>query len=219
MTDTLPLAKVKAVYDELGRWQDTQAFYEQPAKEALIAHAEFEAATSVLEIGGGTGRFAEQLLDGPLPPEARYHGLELSTTMVALSRERLARFGERATVEPTSGRPPFDVAANAMDRVVVNYVFDLLSPEDTRALLDEAQRVLRPGGRLCVASLTEGRGPVTRLVSRAWTKLFQVAPLAVGGCRPVELAGPLRERGWTLAHRAPVPAWGLTSEVVVAAPP
>ncbi len=218
MSDTLSLAKVKAVYDEVGIWQDTQGIYEQAAKADLIAHAEFESARRVLEIGGGTGRFAERLLADHLSPDGYYHGLELSPTMVALSRERLERFGARATVERTEGTPPFEVEANAFDRVVANYVFDLLSPADGHALIGEARRVLRPEGRLCIASLTRGRSWLGRLISGGWTRLFRRAPAFVGGCRPIELADVLATGDWTVVHQNVVRAWGVPSEVWVVAP-
>lgn len=58
----LSRAQVKLFYDRLGARQDWQAFYEDPAAEELIAHAEFEKAKLVFEFGCGTGRFAERIL-------------------------------------------------------------------------------------------------------------------------------------------------------------
>jgi ubiquinone/menaquinone biosynthesis C-methylase UbiE len=218
--DETPLsrAEIKQMYDEVGIWQDTQGFYERPAKADLIAHADFASAASVVEIGCGTGRFAVRLLDEHLPPEAHYHGLDLSITMVALSRQRLERFGARATVAPTEGTPPFDVEPNAADRVVVNYVFDLLPAADVRAMLDEAHRVLRPGGRLCIANLTRGRSGIGRLVSGGWARLFRLSPAFVGGCRPVELGEMLEGGDWSIRYQNVVRSWGVPSEVWVAAP-
>lgn len=214
----LSRAEIKQIYDEIGAWQDTQGFYEQPAKADLIAHAEFESAGCVAEVGCGTGRFAEILLEEHLPPDACYRGLELSTTMVALSRRRLERFGDRVSVRQTDGAPPFNVKKDAADRFVANYVLDLLPAGDIRAMLDEAHRLLRSGGRLCLASLTHGATPLTRLVSRMWTRLHAVAPACVGGCRPVDLGEHLNSDQWAITHRNVISAWGVSSEVVVARP-
>jgi cyclopropane fatty-acyl-phospholipid synthase-like methyltransferase len=46
----------------------------------------------------------------------------------------------------TVGGAPIGEPAAAYDRFVSNYVFDLLSEEDIRAVIAEAYRVLRPGG-------------------------------------------------------------------------
>lgn len=42
----------------------------------------FETATHVFELGCGTGRFAERLLERHLPATARYKGIDLGPTMV-----------------------------------------------------------------------------------------------------------------------------------------
>lgn len=214
----LSRAEIKQIYDEIGAWLDTQGFYEEPAKADLIAHADFESAERVVEIGCGTGRFAEILLEEHLPFDARYRGLELSTTMVALSRRRLKRFDNRAVVHQTDGAPPFDGEKNSADRVVANYVMDLLPSEDIRAMLDEAHCLLRPGGRLCLASLTHGPTFTTQLVSRMWIRLHAMAPAFVGGCRPIELREYLNPNRWTIVHQNVITAWGVSSEVIVATP-
>src|SRR5271157_5204312 len=61
-------------YDRFGSRQDTQGFYENPAFDDLVKHADFEHARSVLEFGCGTGSFARRLLETVVPADARYIG-------------------------------------------------------------------------------------------------------------------------------------------------
>jgi 16S rRNA A1518/A1519 N6-dimethyltransferase RsmA/KsgA/DIM1 with predicted DNA glycosylase/AP lyase activity len=49
-------------YNCFGSKQDLQAFYENPAISDLLAHADFEHARSVFELGFGTGTLAQRLL-------------------------------------------------------------------------------------------------------------------------------------------------------------
>jgi len=210
--------EVEAVYDRIGAWQDTQSFYEAPALDALIAHGEFEEAGAIFEVGSGTGRFAEWLLRDHCPSDARYEGVDLSGTMVEIARERLASFGDRAAVRQTDGRLTFDRPAGSQDRVVATYLLDLLSPDDARTLIDEAHRLLSPDGRLCLAGLTWGRGPLSRLVSRGWAAVHALRPGWVGGCRPMEARSLLRDGHWREEHHSVVTAWGVPSEVLVATP-
>lgn len=211
-------AEAAAVYDRIGRAQDTQAFYEDAAVDTLIAHGDFGAAQSIFEIGCGTGRVAERLLRDHCPDGARYRGVDVSTTMVDLARERLAAYADRATVTTTDGACVYESPTASHDRVLATYVFDLLSPAAIQAGLAEVRRMLRPDGRLCVAGLTWGTRPVGRVVSTAWAALHRVRPHWVGGCRPLRLRRHLAPKQWAVQHHETVQAWGVPSEVLVATP-
>jgi len=207
--------EVRSFYDRFGTRQDRQGFYEDPATRDLIAHAAFEQATRVFELGCGTGRFAAALLAQHLVETATYTGCDVSATMVGLARGRLAQFGARAQVHLTDGSPHIAAPDAACDRLVSNYVLDLLPAEDIARLLAEAHRVLTPDGRLCLVSLTHGATRVSRFVSSAWAAVHRVRPALVGGCRPIELLDLLAERDWTVEYQHVVISFGIPSEVLV----
>lgn len=190
---------LQAHYDALGAGQDAEAWYEDPAFDDLCARCDFEEARNVLEIGCGTGRFAERLLADHLSPDAQYIGVDLSAVMVGLTRERLARFGPRCRVvqaDAVAGLPLVDGGA---DRIVATFVFDLFSREETRKVLENAARGLAPDGLLCAASLDQGQGPAQRLRALGWRLVRAIAPLKVGGCRPVTLPDTLGPQ-WDVVH-------------------
>lgn len=213
---TLDHAQARSFYDRLGARQDSQGFYEDRATRHVTLHGDFPRARRVLEFGCGTGRFAETLLDAHLPPDARYEGLDLSGTMVGLARERLARFGDRARVEQTDGSPAIARPDASFDRFVSNYVLDLLSEADIERVVSEAWRLLEPGGRLCLVSLTQGVTPLSRLVMAGWRRLQALSPKLVGGCRPVRLPDFVREPAWKIEYHEVVVAFGIPSEVLIA---
>jgi SAM-dependent methyltransferase len=208
--------QARRVYDRIGRAQDWQRFYEDAATTELEAHAAFNAARAVVELGCGTGRFAAGLLARVLPPDGTYLGVDLSPRMVGLASARLRPWAHRAHVALVDGEEPVPVADGAVDRFVANYVFDLLGPEATRDALDEARRVLAPGGLLCATGLTHGEHGLAQFVSRAWWNVWTRWPLLVGGCRPISLADALGPTEWEIRSRRVVVAWGIPSEVVVA---
>ena len=78
--------------------------------------------------------------------------------------------------------------------------------------------MLSPGGLLCTAGLTFGESGIARFVSRAWTGVWARRPELVGGCRPVRLVDALDPSQWDVHHRGTVVAWGIASEIVIAAP-
>lgn len=214
---TLTPEEAGRVYDRIGRFQDWQGFYEAPAARELEAQAAFESSGAVFELGCGTGAYAQRLLDGPLPSEAVYRGVDVSSKMVGLASGRLRRFGERAGVELVSGRPPLPGPDHSFDRFLAIYVFDLLSVELAAGLLDEAHRLLTGDGLLCLVGLAQGETKTARAVSSLWEALWRRSPSLVGGCRPIDVSGLLDDR-WQLAHVQTVTAWAITSQVVVAQP-
>ncbi len=212
----LSYQQARAFYDRLGSKLDWQAFYEDPATEELVSHARFEEARSICEFGCGTGRFAEHLLRRHLPATASYIGIDVSSTMVNLARHRLGRFGSRIEVRLTEGEPKIETDANSYDRFVCNYVLDLLSVSDIRAVLAEADRVLVQGGLLALTSLTYGPTPTSRLVERVWTAVHSFRPALLGGCRPIALVQFLPQSTWAMHFNKVITRFGIASEVVVA---
>jgi len=213
---TLSHEEARRVYDRIGARQDTQAFYEDVATGAVIRLGEFASAESVFEFGCGTGRFAHTLLRDHLGPSATYRAVDQSPRMAGLTTRRLADFGDRIQVVLTDGRPPTSEGSACFDRFVSNYVFDLLSEDDIAAVISEAHRILRPGGLLCLSSLSPGHGSLSRAVIGVWSFLHRLNPKLVAGCRPIELPGFLDEASWQLRHHQTLQPFGLPSEVVLA---
>lgn len=214
---TLSRPALRRIYDRVGRWQDTQSVYETPALDALVANAPFGTMHALFELGCGTGRLAARLLRNHLPSNARYVGVDLSATMTRHARHRLVPFSPRASVRHTDGRLRFPDPGNAFDGVLATYVLDLLPPNDIQTMLDEAHRLLRPDGRLCLAGLTHGQALVSRGASALWSAVHQIAPALVGGCRPLDSRPFLQADGrWHVEHHDIVTGAGIPSEVVVA---
>ncbi len=212
---TLTYDEARAFYDRFGSKQDWQRFYEDAAVNELLEHMAFDHAARVVEFGCGTGRLAEHLLQDYLPEGAQYRGVDVSATMVALTRRRLARCGDRVRIVQNDGTPLVPEASTSCDRFLATYVLDLLSRSDINALLDEAARVLQVGGRLGLVSLSHGATRPARLVERIWNRVYRSHPSWVGGCRPISVREFIGS-GWRLRHRAAVTRWMITSEILVA---
>jgi ubiquinone/menaquinone biosynthesis C-methylase UbiE len=211
----LSSAQAERFYDTLGKKLDSQTFYEAPALNDLAAHLDFENCRAVLEFGCGTGRFAEELFETRLPPHAIYVGRDISNVMVRLARERLARFGSRATIEKSEGGARIDSPNGAFDRFVCTFVLDLLTNAEAQAVISEAQRVLAPGGLAGLVSLTNGRTPIARIITTVWNGLRAVSPMLVGGCRPVEILSLVPALDWKIEHQNIVTPFGIPCEIVV----
>lgn len=212
----LTRSQAQAFYDRFGRKQDAQAFYEDAALDDLIAHAAFEKAANVFELGCGTGRFALRLLTTSLPLFAAYFGIDLSQTMTDIAVQRLSSCGERAKVARSDGSMRFPISDCSVDRVVSTYVLDLLSEADIREAIFEARRVLMPSGKLCLVTLANGVTFTSRIVSTLWSAVFGLHAPLVGGCRPIQLDSFFDRRDWSIDYRNVVSQFGVPSEVLIA---
>ncbi|OBH91515.1 class I SAM-dependent methyltransferase [Mycobacterium sp. E2733] len=212
----LSLSQARRVYNRIGRVQDWQAFYEDAATDLLVANAALAGEQKIFEFGCGTGRLAARLLES-LPSSTTYLGVDISPVMIDLATRRLAAWPARARVVLVDGSLPLPANDGFADRVFSTFVFDLLDPDYARAVVDDLRRILRPDGRLCIASLTSGDRPFERAVSRTWMGLWRVAPQLMGGCRPIT-ASALLGHDWQVLYQSRVHRLGLVIDALIAAP-
>jgi len=210
-------ADARETYSHLAWALNAVSRYEHFATKRLIAHARLGQAESVFEFGCGTGRFAEEVLRQHLPAGARYTACDITAEMVRLTQARLASFGSCVIVKQSDGGAPAHEPPASCDRWVSNFVLDLLSDRDIRAVLSEAHRMLRPGGLVCLSSLAPPQGPLSRLCTSLWSAVYALRPRLVGGCRPISLEPFLDGSRWRVEHRSVVVPFGFALEVAVAA--
>jgi ubiquinone/menaquinone biosynthesis C-methylase UbiE len=214
---TLTATEAQTFYDKFGKKQDTQGFYENPALDDLISHANFQEAQQVFEFGCGTGKLAERLLEKHLSSSARYLGCDVSSTMINLATQRLEPYAERAKVLRSDGSVRFPLPDHSVDHVISTYVLDLLSKEDIPLAFAEARRVLTSGGKFCLVSLTKGVTFLSKIVSFIWMTLFRIHASLVGGCRPIRLESYLDQGLWEIEYQKVLVPFGVPSEVLVLA--
>jgi len=129
----------------------------------VLVHETAAAPERILDLGGGTGDLARELLAHW--DHAALELLEFLPAIGELARARFAKLGlaDRTTVHTASPTGFAPAGGNAtLDLVVANLVpEELASPPE---LLSEAARLLRPGGRVAATFL--GRG--------SWTEFTDV---------------------------------------------
>jgi SAM-dependent methyltransferase len=103
---------------------------------------------AVLELGCGPGRLLQRL--AAALPRARLTGVDLSPYMLELAEARLE--GRAALRQADAAALPFE--DGSFDAVVACHVLGHVPPDMARATVDEARRVLRPGGVLVAVDHT-----------------------------------------------------------------
>jgi arsenite methyltransferase len=142
------------------------------------ALAELAEGEVVLDLGSGGG--IDVLLSARrVGPTGKAYGLDMTDEMLALALENKAKAGA-TNVEFLKGHiEAIPLPANTVDVIISNCVINLSG--DKRAVLTDAFRVLKPGGRFAVSDVVvrEGLPDVVKENMALWT-----------GC----VAGALEER-------------------------
>ncbi|WP_420821168.1 ArsR/SmtB family transcription factor [Qipengyuania sediminis] len=127
-------------WDELRRMHCADEAVEQALVGALAA----APIGRMLDIGTGTGRMAELLA----PHAEHIVALDKSPAMLRLARARLQHIGSSRIAMVQGDFIDLPVPAQSVDTVVFHQVLHFA--QDPAAVLREAARVTRPGGRIAI---------------------------------------------------------------------
>lgn len=121
----------------------------------------------VLDVATGTGDLAIDI--ARMHPGATVVGLDPSTQMLAIARDKLARrgLGERVTLVVGDAQA-LPYASCEMDAATI--AFGIRNVPDRLTALRELARVVRPGGRIAVLELGEPQGGLLGHAARFHTR-------------------------------------------------
>ena len=204
-------------YDGASRWY---RFLEEPFERRAQAvgldllHA--QPGERILELGCGAGG-ALIALARAAGQTGRVVGLDLSPGMISQAAARLRRAGlaDRAVllVGDATSIPWPDVSVDAL---FMAFTLELFDTPEIPLVLAECRRVLRPGGRIGVVSLS--RAAPVRWPTRLYERLHDHFPAALD-CRPIHPRLAVEAAGFEQAQSRAIPLWGLRAEAVVAVRP
>jgi demethylmenaquinone methyltransferase/2-methoxy-6-polyprenyl-1,4-benzoquinol methylase len=190
-------------YDRVVRW--TTFGLDRLWKRALLD--EVPAGGTVLELACGTGILTRRLLDRD--PRTRVVGVDVTPGYLAVARERLAPYGDRAvlrlgdaTTAPVDDLGPYDaVCASYLPKYV-----------DAERLVAHVTPALRPGAVFAMHDFGRPPDAVPRALWRAWFASLRVAaPRVHPEWAPVfdgTLQRFLEESGWVEETVGRSPATG-----------
>ena len=150
----------------------------------------------VLEVGVGTGYSLREIANF-VGEEGKAHGIDVTPQMLELTRKRLRKAGFMDGVELYEGdarRMPYQ--NGRFDAVYMASTLELFDTPDIPVVLNEVKRILKPRGRLGVASLSR-EGKEGSLFIRFYEWLHQKVP-KYANCRPIYVERLLEEAGYQI---------------------
>jgi demethylmenaquinone methyltransferase/2-methoxy-6-polyprenyl-1,4-benzoquinol methylase len=204
--NTISRGEARRIYDRLGAGLDRTARFEGRAKALALDLLAVTPGHHVLHVGVGAG--AEHVaLQRATGAQGLLVGYDMSRGMLAITRRR----ADTPLCQGDAAR--LSLRSHQFDRIFSAYMLDLFPLAEIPLVLSEFRRVLRPGGRLVLVSLTEGVNLPSRLFVATWKLVHRMNPCLLGGCRPLQLAGMLGAAGFAVERHVVVQR-GFPSEVL-----
>ncbi|MFC1841532.1 class I SAM-dependent methyltransferase [Candidatus Dependentiae bacterium] len=199
---TFDESAAKRKFDKVSRhyfW--IMGFLEIKPNNIALKMAQIKKGEKVLDIGFGTGWVLERLV--PLVGKENItHGLDYSEGMKKITIQNLKKKNLEKSVElVTANVKNMPYADNSFDVLFVSFLIDLLQKEDIPKVLAEMKRVLKPGGRLIIASMTkQGRG-IYWLARWLYEWMYYKWPTILGyrtSCRPIYIENDVLRAGFEI---------------------
>jgi ubiquinone/menaquinone biosynthesis C-methylase UbiE len=206
--------EARRFYNSISGYYDllTLPFERKYAERALECLSVSEGET-VLEIGFGTARCLRRIAHH-VGPSGKACGIDVSTGMIGLSKERLGKAGLGYRTELLCGDAanlPF--GSSIFDAVFMSFTLELFDTPEITEVLEQVERVLKPGGRLVVVSMSRDSGRSMLLSLYEWA--HRKWPTYVD-CRPIYVERSIVAAGYSTRSIQKVRLFGLPLEIVVA---
>jgi ubiquinone/menaquinone biosynthesis C-methylase UbiE len=189
---------------------------EHQASERGQELLDVQPGASILEIGYCTGHSLVRLAKS-VGTGGRVTGIDISPKMRDVARKRVSEAGMADGADLLVGEtPPLPMEDASFDVVTMSFTLELLPLKTIPALLAECRRVLRPGGRLGVASTAAvEQGEDNSSLERTYIWMLTHFPHIVD-CQPIHLEKLVSEAGFTLAKLERILLFTMPVGIVVA---
>lgn len=206
--------EARASYNRLSRWYDVIAgSTEQKYRDWGLEKLSAQPGERILEIGFGTGHCLVSLARA-VETEGRVIGLDISDGMLAIAKDRLEQEGLQDRVDLHLGdAASLDfIPADSLDGVFMSFTLELFDNPEIPRVLQECHRILKPGGRLAVVSMTKTEPPGLPVRIYEW---FHEHMPNYADCRPIFARQALEANGFKIQDVSISSMWGLPVEIVL----
>lgn len=205
--------QAKERYDKISRFYDYFAgVFEKKYRNMTLERLDIKRGQTVLEIGFGTGHCLKQMAES-VGEEGRVYGIDISSGMLEVSKQRLEEAGLLDRVKLYCGdalKMPYE--DNKFDAVFMSFTLELFDTPEIPKVLDKIERVLKANGRLGVVSMSKEDGDSILLRMYEW--IHKKFP-KYADCRPIYIEQSIKDAGFEIEYKEKVKLFGLPGEIVI----
>ena len=200
-------------YDRISRLYDLFiARLEKKYRRKGLKMLDVEAGDKILEMGFGTGHALVHMAER-VGPEGKIVGVDISPKMLEIARKKLRGKGLEKRVELyCEDGAGFEYESSYFTGIFICFTLELFTREDMRRIIGNCRHLLKPGGRICLVTISRGR---TGSALKFYEKLHMSMP-AVFDCRPIYPHKLLLEGDFAITASEEMSMWGLPVEIVLA---
>ena len=192
------LEDIKKSYSLISRlYAIFEGIFEKGLRQRGLELLAITPGEEVLEIGTGAGYSLKEIADS-VGDIGKTYGIDITPQMLEITRNRLEKAGLTDRVELCEGdarNMPYE--DDTFDAIYMASTLELFDTPDIPKVLNEIKRVLKPSGRLVVASLTREVGEVSLFI-RIYEWLHQKIP-KYASCRPIYVEKSVEDAGYHIS--------------------
>jgi ubiquinone/menaquinone biosynthesis C-methylase UbiE len=205
--------EAEKAYTKMSRTYDHFAgTFEAKYADIALKYLNIKKGEYVLEIGFGTGFSLKQMAES-VGETGRVFGIDISKGMLAVTRKRLEKSGLLTKVElHCDDAVKIHYDSNKFDAVFMSFTLELFDTPEILIVLEEIKRVLKPGGRLGIVSMSKGKktSGIVKLYEWAHKKFPKYFD-----CRPIYVEQSIRDAGFEIPLKEAHKLSGLPIEIVI----
>ncbi|MCG2459383.1 methyltransferase domain-containing protein [Flavobacteriaceae bacterium F89] len=165
---------------------------ESKAANKVIEYADIHNGERIIEIACGTGVVFKEIVKRN--PEGENLGIDLSNDMLAKARKLLKKEDAKSYELRQGDIFELYIESESYDKLVNNFMIDLMPEETFDEILLAFYKVLKPNGLAIISTFSFGR----KKVNKFWVWLAGNFPKLLTECRPVEIKNNLKRIGFEI---------------------
>lgn len=210
-----PIQAAESYYTNLSTVYDFLASSEKRFIRRGLELLDPQPGEWILEIGFGTG-YAQQRIAQAVSGGFSA-ALDLSIGMGKVAQRRLSRVGLLSQVGlARSDTLPIPIQRGVIDGIFSSFTLELFDSPLIPEVLGECRRVIKPGGRLVIVSLSKDNplGVMGRMYESFHNRFPKWAD-----CRPIPIKSLVKDAGFIIRESQEYKMWGLPVGMVLATAP